>query len=158
MRPLVICCAIASWFGCSIQSLSPALAQTPEPTPSCEIVGFQAGQMFANASLAARIESSGSDSFFRVQCTGNISGRLRLYLTAGSRAYNGSASFRVVSTSGIFTPTTSGYTNGVVDVPYSNTSGTAAGVVYYQVQVVAPSGSLLRAAPDYAVVLQADRI
>jgi hypothetical protein len=156
MRQFIVCCSIAGWFGTCIQLLSPALAQ--EPTPSCQIVASQAGQMFTNSFLATRLESVGADSYFRVECTGKIAGKLRLSLGAGNRVYNGSARFKVVSTSGIFTPTNLDYTNSPVMIPYANSSGKSAGEVRYQMQVVAPSGYLLPANPDYAVKLQAESI
>jgi hypothetical protein len=157
MRRFIVCCSIAGWLGSCHQLLSPAVAQVPPVTPTCSIVGSAAGQMFANAALATRLESS-SDSYFRVECTGAITGKLRLSLGAGSKLYNGSARFRLVGVRGIFTTTTSDYTDSPVLIPYANSSVTAAGEVRYQVQVMAANGYLLPGAPDYAVKMQAELV
>ncbi len=157
MRRFIVCCSIAGWLGSGIKLLSPAMAQVPPVTPTCSIVGSTAGQMFPNASLANRLESNSSDSYFRVECTGAITGKLRLSLGASDKLYNGSARFRLVGVSGIFTATTSDYTDTVF-IPYANLSGIAAGEVRYQVQVVAANGYLLIGASDYAVKLQAELV
>jgi hypothetical protein len=156
MRRFIVCCSIAGLGSSNALLLSPALAQ--EPTPACQIVASKAGQMFTNSFLATRLESTGADSYFRVECTGKVSGKLRLSLGAGNRVYNGFAQFKVVSANGVFTPTNLGYTNSPVLIPYANSSGKSAGEVRYQVQVVAPSGYLLPANRDYAVKVQAESI
>jgi hypothetical protein len=158
MRRFIVCCLIAGWLGSCPQLLSPATAQVPPVTPTCSIIGSGAGQMFANAALASRLESNSSDSYFRVECTGAITGKLRLSLGAGSKLYNGSARFRLVGVSGIFTTTTSDYTDSPMLIPYANLSGIAAGEVRYQVQVIAANGYLLPGASDYAVKMQAELV
>jgi hypothetical protein len=155
MRPLVVCCSIAlCWFVPALRFRS--LAQ--ELPRNCQIVATQSGQMFPYGSPATKLESFGSDSYIRVECRGNISGRLRLSLASGSKLYNGSAGFRLVSTSGIFAPMTTEYADSPVIVPYANASGRASGEVRYQVRVVAPSGYLLPAGSDYALKLQAESL
>ena len=158
MRRFIVYCSIASWLGAFNQLLLPAMAQVPPVPPTCSIVGSAAGQMFPNAALAIRLESSGADSYFRVECTGAITGKLRLSLGAGSKPYNGFTRFRLVGVSGIFTPTTSDYTDSPVLIPYANPSGTAAGEVRYQVQVAAANGYVLTGGSDYAVKLQAELV
>ena len=158
MRRFIVCCSIAGWLGSCHQLLSPVMAQVPPVTPTCSIVGSTAGQMFANAALASRLESNSSDSYFRVECTGAITGKLRLSLGAGNKLYNGSARFRLVGVSGIFTPVTLNYGDTPVLIPYANASGTAAGEVRYQVQVSAANGYLLPGASDYAVKMQAELV
>lgn len=154
MRPLVICCSIASWLCFGIQFGSSVLAND---AANCQIVATQAGQLFANGSPTNRLESFSSDSYIRMECTGNITGKLRLSLKS-SKPYNGVVRFRVISTSGVFTPMTSDYADSPVQMAYTNATGRAAGEVRYQVQVVAPSGYLLPSAPDYAVELQAELV
>jgi hypothetical protein len=156
MRRFVVCCSIVGCLGSDVLLLLPALAQ--DPNPSCQIVASQAGQMFPNSFPTMRLESFGSDSYIRVECTGKIAGKMRLSLGSGSKLYNGSARFRLVSTSGMFAPTTSDYLDSSIVVPYANDAGRATGELRYQVQVVAPSGYLLPAASDYAVKLQAESI
>lgn len=158
MRRFIVCCSIAGWLGACPQLLSPAMAQVPPVTPACSIVGSAAGQMFANAALASRLESNSSDSYFRMECTGAITGKLRLSLGAGSKLYNGSARFRLVGVSGFFTTTTSDYTDSPLLIPYANPSGMAAGEVRYQVQVIANNGVVLPATSDYAIKMQAELV
>jgi hypothetical protein len=158
MRRFIVCCSIAGWLGSCHQLLSPAMAQVPPVTPTCSIVRSSIGQMFANTALATQLESNSSDSHFRVECTGAITGKLRLSLGAGSTLYNGSTRFRLVSVSGIFTTATSDYTDSPVLIPYANLSGTAAGEVRYQVQVSAANGYLLPGATDYVVKMQAELV
>lgn len=156
MRRFIVCCSIAGVFGSHLQSLSPALAQVPANT--CQIVGSAAGQMFANAGLATQLESNSADSFFRVECNGTVNGKLRLSFGTGNKLYNGSAKFKVVGTNGFFSSFSSVYGDSPVEVSYSNASGTATGEVRYQVGIAAPSSSLLPAATDYTVQIQAELI
>jgi hypothetical protein len=155
MRRFIVCCSIVSWLGFSLHLLLPAMAQEQ---PKCLIVGSAAGQMFPNTALANRLESLSADSYLRVECTGAITGKLRLSLAAGSTLHNGSTRFRLVGASGIFTAMTSDYTDTPVLIPYANSSGKAAGEVRYQVQVVAANNHLLVGASDYTVKLKAELV
>lgn len=148
----LVCCSIFSWL-CISQLPTVAIA---EAKPVCQIVSNKTGQMFATSSLATRLESLGNESYFRLQCTGNISGKLRLSLASGTKAYNALARFRITSANGVFSSTTSEYADSPVVVSYTNPSGTSSGEVRYQVQVAARNGYFLPAAPDYAVKLQAE--
>jgi hypothetical protein len=150
----LVCCSIASWL-CSSQLSTVAIA---EAKPVCQIVANKTGQMFTTSSLTNKLESLGNESYLRLQCTGNISGKLRVSLASSSKLYNASARFRITSANGVFPSTTSEYTDSPVVIAYANSSGTSSGEVRYQVQVVARNGYFLPAAPDYAVKLQTEWI
>ena len=155
MRRFLVCCSIASLVGSVVLSLAPAQAHPN----TCRIVGNQAGRMFVNAPLGNRLESFSSDSYFRVECSGAATGRLRLSIGAGGKLYNNaSVSFRLIGADGVFAATTSEYGNAPVIVAYTNAYGIASGKVRYQMRVVAPDGYLLPAAPDYAVNVHAELI
>jgi hypothetical protein len=156
MRRFLVYCSIVGAVGSHLQSLSPALAQVPANT--CQIVSSAAGQMFANPGLATRLESNSSDSYFRVACNGTVNGKLRLSFGAGNKLYNSSAKFKVVGANGCFANAASGYDDSPVEVSYSNASGITTGEVRYQIQIAAPSNTLMPAATDYAVQIRAELI
>ncbi len=156
MRRFVLYCSVASWLGSSDMLLSPALAQVPPNT--CQIVNSQAGRMFANGFPTNRLESLGADSYFRVECNGNHRGKIRLSLGAGSQPYNGAVSFKVTGANGIVSPNNSEYSDAPVVLDYLNQDGIGTGQVYYQVRIVSIDRSLLPAASDYTVKLQAEAI
>jgi hypothetical protein len=145
--------AVGGWLYC-FQWLSPALADNNSP---CSILRSQTGQLFPNNSLATRLASEGTESFFEVKCSGRSSGMLRLSIDGSrTRAYSGFAQIRLVTANGIFGSSASEFTPGVLNVPYSLLDGNGEGKVMYQVQITAPDRQLLQAARDYSVAVNAE--
>jgi hypothetical protein len=144
---------VGSWL-CCFQWLSPALANDVNP---CSIQQSQVGQLFPNNSLATRLSSGGTESFFEVTCSAKSRGTLRLTIDgANTKAHAGIVQFRLVSTSGIFGSTTSEFTSDVLNVPYSLSDGGGVGKVMYQVQISAQDRQMLQAARDYSVAVRAE--
>jgi hypothetical protein len=145
--------AVGGWLYC-FQWLSPALADNNSP---CSILRSQTGQLFPNNSLATRLASEGTESFFEVKCSGRSSGILRLSIDGSrTRAHNDLVKIRLVTANGIFSSGSSEFTSDALRIPYSLLDGNGIGKVMYQVQVSAPDRRLLQAARDYSVAVSAE--
>lgn len=158
MRLFGLSLGVISLLSLELQSLSPALAQAActvtAPTPSA----LMPTAVTSVGSMSKAVQSVGSQ-YFQVDCPGNTarSGSITLSLLSSTIKYNGIAKFRVSSTEGIFTTSTSEYSENPVTITIPTTSGDApSGKVYYKVSITAPDGQVLRAATDYAVNIQAE--
>jgi hypothetical protein len=158
MRLFGVGLGIAGWLCCSVQSLSPVVAQTPPPcTVTASAPSPWIPVSFSSFGAMPQAVKSASDSYFQVLCPGSTSrsGSLMLSIMS-SNTYNGVPKFQVSSADGMFSNSHSGDSdNFTVYIPA--TSGTdPSGKVYYQVVVNAPTGRVLRAEKDYAVTIKAN--
>lgn len=143
---------VGGW--CCLQWLSPALA---DDSNTCSVQRNQAGQLFANYSLANRLASEGAESYIEVKCSGRSSGTLKLSIDRSrTRAYNDVAKIRLVAANGIFIAVSSEFTSDSLQIPYSLPDGNGIGKLTYQVQISAPDRRLLQAARDYSVAVKAE--
>jgi hypothetical protein len=159
MRLFGVGLGIAGWICSSVQSLSPVMAQTLPCTVTASAASPWIPVSFNSFGAMPQAMQSASNSYFQVSCPGSTSRSGSLVLSIlSSNAYNGIPKFRVSSADGMFTNSSSGDSDSfTVSIPA--TSGTApTGKVYYQVLVTAPSGQILRAEKDYAVMIKADLI
>lgn len=86
-----------------------------------------------------------------ISCKGNATGTLLLTLNP-SVVYNGGAKMQFVSKSGVLAGAGDSPSTNVITVPITST-GNQTGNAVVRVDIVAPSGKLLRAASNYNLVV-----
>jgi hypothetical protein len=89
----------------------------------------------------------------KIKCRGNGSSRLRLTLNPRN-VYNGEVRIRLVSSTGLLGGVSDSPTSNTLTIPFS-WRGDENGIGLLRVDIVAPSGKLLRAATDYSLVVNA---
>lgn len=157
MRLFGVAFGITGWLCSSVQLLSSAMAQTPQP---CTVTSSAPSPWIVTSSSSfgamPKVLQSASDSYFQVSCPNATSRSGSLLLSIlNSNTYNGIPKFRVSRADGMFSNSSSGdIDNFTVSIPATSGSDPT-GKVYYQVLVTAPDGKVLRAEKDYEMTIKA---
>jgi hypothetical protein len=121
------------------------------PDNSCTINSLQReGEMVAIADPPVELRGNLS---VKISCRGSGNSRLRLTLNPVN-VYNGEVRMQLVSSTGLLVGASNSQTQNTFTIPFS-WQGDGSGVGMFRVDIVAPSGKLLRAATDYSLVVNA---
>jgi hypothetical protein len=145
---------VAGWLWASQGNLTHAeqfgfIAQNGNDN-TCQIDRFIAEELLPISNPATGLSGVAS---IAISCRGNATGNLILTLNP-LVVYNGGAKMQFVSQSGVLAGATTNPATSTISVPISS-QGDRTGTATIRVEIVAPSGKLLKAANDYKLVLTA---
>jgi hypothetical protein len=143
---------VAGWFWVCQGNIAQAeqVGLIAQNTNTCKIDSFTAGELLPVADLPTGLTGTFS---IAISCTGTASANLLLTLNP-SVVHNGGAKMQFVSKSGLLTGANTNPSPNTITVPISS-QGNQTGNGSVRLEIVAPSGKLLKAANNYKLVVTA---